>query len=37
MLVEVAIKVLNIEGKIGNTSSNNIGNSQVLNKENCHN
>ena len=33
MSVEVAAKVLNIKGGVGNTGSNNIGNSQVLDKE----
>ena len=33
ILVEVAAKVLNIKGGVGNTGSNNIGNSQVLDKE----
>jgi len=34
---EVAAKVLNIKGGVGNTGSNNIGNGQVLDKENWHN
>ena len=34
---EVAAEVLNIEGGVGNTGSNNVGNSQVLDKEDCHN
>jgi len=33
---EVAAEVLNIEGGVGNTGSNNIGNSQVLDEEDCH-
>jgi len=33
---EVAAKVLNIEGGVGNTGSNNIGNSQVLDEEDWH-
>ena len=33
MSVEVAAKVLNIKGGVSNTGSNNIGNSQVLDKE----
>jgi len=30
---EVVAEVLNIKGGVGNTGSNNIGNSQVLDKE----
>jgi len=33
---EVAAEVLNIEGGVGNTGSNNIGNSQVLDEEDWH-
>jgi len=33
---EVAAKVLNIEEGVGNTGSNNIGNSQVLDEEDWH-
>jgi len=33
---EVAAKVLNIKGGVSNTGSNNIGNSQLLNKEDRH-
>ena len=36
MLAEVAAKVLNIKGGVGNTGSNNIGNSQLLNEEDRH-
>ena len=34
---EVAAEVLNIEGGVDNTGSNNIGNSQVLDEEDWHN
>ena len=37
MSVEVAAKVLNIKRGVNNMGSNNIGNSQVLDKEDCHN
>ena len=33
---EIAVDVLNIEGGVGNTGSNNIGNSQALDKEDWH-
>jgi hypothetical protein len=36
ILAEVAAKVLNIKRGVGNTGSNNIGNSQVFNEEDCH-
>jgi hypothetical protein len=36
VLAEVAAKVLNIEGGVGNTGSNNISNSQVLDEEDLH-
>jgi len=36
MSVEVAAKVLNIKEEVGNTGSNNIGNSRVLNEEDWH-
>ena len=32
MSAEVAAEVLNIKGGVGNTGSNNIGNSQVIRK-----
>ena len=37
MSAEVVAKVLNIKGGVSNMGSNNIGNSQVLNKEDWHN
>ena len=37
MLVEVVAKVLNIKGGVGNTGSNNISNSQVLDEEDLYN
>jgi len=33
---EVAAKILNIKRGVGNTGSNNIGNSQLLNEEDGH-
>ena len=33
MSVEIVVDVLNIKGGVGNTGSNNIGNSQALDKE----
>ena len=36
MLAKVAVEVLNIEGGVDNTGSNNIGNSQVLDEEDWH-
>ena len=37
MSAEVVAKVLNIEGGVGNTGSNNIGNSQLLDEEDRYN
>ena len=36
MLAEVVAEVLNIKGGVSNIGSNNIGNSQVLNEEDCY-
>ena len=37
MLVEIVVDVLNIKGGVSNIGSNNIGNSQALDKEDQHN
>jgi hypothetical protein len=36
VLVEMVVDVLNIKGGVGNTGSNNIGNSQALDEEDWH-